>query len=148
MPGVLREAAVADVEALFAIRTSVTQNHLSRAELAALGITPSSLAEMLRQTRCAWLVENSSQALGFAMVDAVTGELFALFVRPEWAGQGIGSRLLAAAENSLFQHHSKIHLITDGDPAVHANPFYRRHGWHLVGAIDERDVRYEKYRPS
>lgn len=148
MQGVLRTAGVADIEALFEIRTSVTQNHLSRAELTDLGITHSSLAQMLAQTRCAWLIENSTQALGFAMVDADAGELFALFVRPQWAGQGIGSRLLVAAENSLFKQHTKIYLITDGDPAVRANQFYLRHGWHLAGAIDERDVRYEKHRPS
>ncbi|MCU1717480.1 GNAT family N-acetyltransferase [Pseudomonas sp. 5P_3.1_Bac2] len=148
MSRVFRRAGVADIESLFEIRTSVTENHLSRAQLTDLGITHSSLAQALEHSHCAWLVEDYALAVGFTMVDYETGELFALFVRPEFAGQGIGARLLAEAENNLFKQHTKIHLITDGNPHIRANGFYLRHGWYLAAAVDLRDVRYEKRRPG
>jgi len=53
----IREAQLEDIETLFNIRTSVIENHQSREELATLGITPETVAEML-QTDCrAWIAE-------------------------------------------------------------------------------------------
>ena len=43
----LRLATPEDVDALFAIRTAVTENALSREQLADLGITPASIATAL-----------------------------------------------------------------------------------------------------
>lgn len=40
-------ATLDDIETLFEIRTSVVQNHQSRAEIAQLGITPESVAKTL-----------------------------------------------------------------------------------------------------
>lgn len=54
--------------------------------------------------------------------------------------------MLDAAETALFQHHESIWLITDGHESIRANGFYRRYGWELADAVDERDVRYEKRR--
>ena len=80
------------------------------------------------------------------MIDAEAGELFALFVRPQCEGRGLGAMLLEAAEQALFGNHEVIYLVTDGHEAVRANGFYRRHGWAQVAKVDERDVRYEKRR--
>ncbi|MBH3338891.1 GNAT family N-acetyltransferase [Pseudomonas sp. UBA7530] len=146
MEATLRPATVADIDTLFDIRTSVVQNHLSREQMAELGITSAALAEAIEHTPCAWIAELDGIAAGFAMVDLEAGELFALFVRPQAEGQGLGHLLLNAAETALFQGHESIWLITDGHESIRANAFYRRHGWELAGAVDERDVRYEKRR--
>lgn len=45
---IIREACSKDVEMLFEIRTSVSQNYMSREELAAVGITPEMVTEMLQ----------------------------------------------------------------------------------------------------
>ncbi|WP_153773922.1 GNAT family N-acetyltransferase [Pseudomonas sp. MNR3A] len=144
----LRQALPEDVELLFDIRTSVKQNHLSREQMHDLGITATSLTEAIGEAPCTWIAEYEQEAVGFAMVDLGEGELFALFVRPQHEGKGVGRLLLERAEHALFQRHELIHLITDGDQAIRANGFYQRSGWILAGAVDDRDVRYEKRRPD
>lgn len=140
----IRPATEADVATLFAIRTSVRQNHLSHGQLAELGITPASVAEAIRLGPCCWLAEADGVAAGFAMVDGTAGEVFALFVRPEYEGRGVGRLLLATAETSLFREHARIWLVTDGSDGIRANAFYQRQGWQRVANLDARDVRYEK----
>jgi ribosomal protein S18 acetylase RimI-like enzyme len=147
MPLSIRPATPADIDTLFDIRTSVRENHLSREQMAELGITPQVLAKAITAGPCAWVAEIDGVAGGFAMVDTAEGELFALFVRPECEGLGMGHLLLAAAEDQLFGAHETIWLVTDGGDGIRANAFYRRHGWQLAGRVDERDVRYEKSRP-
>jgi ribosomal protein S18 acetylase RimI-like enzyme len=142
----IRYATPADIDTLFDIRTSVQDNHLSREQMAELGITPQVLAEAIASAPCAWITEIDGVAGGFAMVDTEMGELFALFVHPKCEGLGMGRLLLAAAEAQLFSVHETIWLVTDGGDGIRANAFYRRHGWQLAGRVDERDVRYEKSR--
>lgn len=144
----LRHAITADVEALFDVRTSVNQNHLSREQLAELGITPAALAEVINQSPCAWVVEVDGVTVGFSMVDFETGELFALFVRPEFEGRGVGRLLLQTAEASLFKSHEVIWLVTDKNDDVRANRIYQHSGWYQAANVDSRDVRYEKRRPA
>ncbi|MDT3720198.1 GNAT family N-acetyltransferase [Pseudomonas oryzihabitans] len=145
--GLLRLATLADVDALFAIRTAVADNALTQEQLADLGITPDAIATALATEPCAWVLERSGEVVGFSMVDLAAGEVFALFVRPACQGQGIGSRLLAAAETVLFRRHALIWLVTDGAPSVGANAFYRARGWQQVAQLEGTDVRYEKRRP-
>ncbi|OCT25293.1 GNAT family N-acetyltransferase [Pseudomonas putida] len=144
MTPTLRQALPEDIELLFDIRTSVKQNHLSREQMHDLGITATSLTEAIREAPCTWIAEYEQEAVGFTMVDLGEGELFALFVRPQHEGKGIGRLLLQKAEAALFERHEVIHLTTDGDQAIRANGFYQRAGWVSSGAVDDRDVRYEK----
>ncbi|MBD9655262.1 MULTISPECIES: GNAT family N-acetyltransferase [unclassified Pseudomonas] len=146
MTATIRLATCADIETLFDIRTSVIENHLSREQLDELGITAAALQQAIEESACAWVAELQGTAAGFAMIDAEAGELFALFVRPQCEGRGLGAMLLEAAEQALFANHEVIYLVTDGHEAVRANGFYRRHGWAQVAKVDERDVRYEKRR--
>lgn len=145
-PGQLRLATPADVDALFAIRVAVTDNALTGDQLADLGITPDAIGAAILAEPCAWVVEIAGEVVGFSMVDDSAGEVFALFVRPEWQGRGFGGRLLVAAEQALFQRHAMIWLVTDGSPGVRANSLYRAHGWRQVARLEGADVRYEKRR--
>ncbi len=91
-------------------------------------------------------MEVDGEVVGFSLVDLVAGEVFALFVRPEWQALGFGARLLAAAETALFRKHALIWLVTDGAPSVRANAFYQAQGWRQVAQLQGTDVRYEKSR--
>ncbi|CAM3747386.1 N-acetyltransferase GCN5 [Pseudomonas reidholzensis] len=146
MTATLRLASPSDIDLLFDIRTSVQQNHLSREQMQAMGITPAAIGDAIRAAPCVWIAELQGEAAGFAMVDIDDGELFALFVRPHLEGKGVGRLLLQQAEESLFQRHETIHLTTDADEAMRAVGFYRRHGWAWAGAVDDRDARFEKRR--
>ncbi len=134
-----------DVETLFALRTSVRENHQDREELATLGVTPASVAAALAGDARAWIAESDAgEPLGFAMADGAEGTLFALFVRPDAERRGVGRALLAAAEAWLFARGwPEIWLLTGEDPALRAHGVYRAAGWRAVG-VEQGQVRYVK----
>jgi GNAT superfamily N-acetyltransferase len=145
----VRAAAPDDAELLFDIRTSVRENHQSRAELASIGVTPRSVAEMLRTTSRAWVAEAGGGAVGFSMADAAEGTVFAMFVRPGWEGRGAGRALMREAEAWLFtQGWEEIWLLTGRDPALRANGFYRRLGWTEAEWRADGQVKYVKSKPA
>ncbi len=141
----IRPATEADVDAVFHIRTSVKENHLSLEQMAAMGITPDVIREAITAEPCAWLAEADGKPVGFVMVDAEEGCVFAAFVLPEWEGRGIGQRLMAKAEASLFRQHETIWLETDG--RSRASGFYAHLDWKPAVSYPNGDVRFEKKRP-
>lgn len=150
LPAGVREATAADIPALFAVRTSVRENHLDLAQLAERGVTPATIAEMLAGGAVrSWVVEERREVVAFSMADMRTGTVFALFVRPEAERRGYGRALLRAAEEWLFASGwATIWLQTGEEPHLRAHPFYRAAGWRMVGSADHEDVRYEKQRPG
>jgi GNAT superfamily N-acetyltransferase len=141
----LRRATPVDVPALFDIRCSVRENYQSREELAALGVTDAAVAEMLQDDGPGWIVEINGQPVGFAMIILSERTVFACFVRPGYEGQGIGKRLMEAAEAEL-QHHGiqEAWLTTGADPSIRANGFYRALGWQPDGYEPDGQIRYVK----
>ncbi|WP_457583442.1 GNAT family N-acetyltransferase [Ensifer canadensis] len=143
---VVRKARTEDVEAIFDIRTSVVQNHLSRQQLSEMGITPATLSEILATGAGVWLAEVNGSPAAFSSIDDEDGCVFALFVNPAFEGLGLGRLLLLEAETALFRNHETIWLETDGRDGIRANGFYRKHGWTHVDTMANGDVRYEKRR--
>lgn len=47
----IRPAHPSDIESIFTVRTSVTENHLSRAEMREMGITETTLSDMIEEDR-------------------------------------------------------------------------------------------------
>ncbi|MGR3890664.1 GNAT family N-acetyltransferase [Pseudomonas sp. 1152_12] len=148
MQTLIRVATLDDIDTLFAIRTSVVQNHLSREQMSDLGITPQVLADSIREAPCVWIAEVEGQPAAFSMVDLAAGEVFAMFVQPGFEGRGLGRRLMAVAEAALFERHHTLYLVTDGRDEIRANGFYQRLGWSKVDRVKGDDVRYEKSRAS
>ncbi|MBX3080772.1 MAG: GNAT family N-acetyltransferase [Anaerolineae bacterium] len=56
-------------------------------------------------------------------------------VRPDYAGAGVGSRLLTYVEEAVLQYSSELFLLVS-DFNHEAQRFYQRHGYTQVGAID------------
>lgn len=141
----VRFATEEDIPALFDIRTSVRENHQSREELAEIGVTPQSIAEMLRTNSRAWLAEVEGTPAAFTMADAGEGTVFAMFVRPEYEGRGLGKALMRETESWLFaQGWDEIWLLTGSDPALRANGFYRHLGWRDAGVQEDGQIKYVK----
>lgn len=141
----IRTAAEQDIPSIFAVRTSVRENHLSVEQMAGMGITPETIAQALRDAPCIWVAVHEQDIVGFSMADAAEACLFAAFVRPAWAGQGVGRRLMERAEAFLFARHASIWLHTDG--SSRAAGFYERLGWQRMPDVANRDARFEKHRP-
>jgi GNAT superfamily N-acetyltransferase len=146
MQTLIRAATQDDVDALFNIRTSVVQNHLSIEQMADLGITPQVLSASIREAPCVWIAEVDGKPAAFSMVDLATGEVFAMFVLPVFENLGLGRQLMTAAEAALFERHDTLFLITDGRDEIRANGFYKHLGWTVAGPHEGDDVRYEKSR--
>jgi GNAT superfamily N-acetyltransferase len=142
----IRRAGAADVEALFEIRTSVVENHLTRQELAALGVTPEAVAALLEGDRtAAFLATDGDRTLGFSMARADLGDIFALFVRPEAQGAGLGSLLLAEAERWLSDKEVRAAWLLTGDGSgPRAASFYEKRGWRREGRQADGQIRFSK----
>lgn len=144
----IRIATEADIPAIFDVRTSVRENHLSLEQLAALDITPASVAEMLRSTMRAWVGEVDGEVVAFSMADAAQATVFAMFVRPGFEGRGLGRQLMGEAEAWLFASGCReIWLLTDRNPEVRANGFYQHLGWMSAGVQEDGQIRYVKRSP-
>lgn len=143
----IRTATEADIPTLFDIRTSVRENHQSLEELAPLGVTPQGIAEMLRTSSRAWVAEVDGQPVAFSMADAKEGTIFAMFVRPEYEGRGLGRALMREAEAWLFgKGWDEIWLLTGSDPKLRANGFYRHLGWQEAGLQEDGQIKYVKHK--
>lgn len=142
----VRRARSADVDAIFDIRTSVTQNHLTHEQLLEMGISQDVVTETLESAECGWIAEVDGQPAAFAIVDFEDASVFALFVKPSFEGRGLGNLLMDKAEKVLFASHETIWLETDASPDIRANGFYQKRNWIAVGVDDKGDVRYEKKR--
>jgi putative acetyltransferase len=69
--------------------------------------------------------------VGFSELNPETGEVCAVYVRPDRVRQGIGRQLLRAVETVALQRGlTRIHLHA----TLNAVPFYQAHGYILDGA--------------
>ena len=144
----LRPATIADVPAMFAIRTAVTENLLTLGQLAALGITPASVAASLRKHCRAWVVEQEEGKIAaFAIADLAAGSIFALFTRPGFEGRGYGTALLDVATRCLFEAGATVASLTTGRDSPAAG-FYRRRGWREAELSADGEVRFERSRAA
>ena len=124
-----RLATPSELDPIFEVRTSVRENHLGMDDLAERGITPALYANWLRTgeviTHCAL---DGDDVLGFSGVRPASAEVFALFVREEAHGQGIGGRLLELAEQALADAGCATVSLETGR-GTRAHGFYLRRGW-------------------
>lgn len=127
-----------DIETLFDIRTSVSENHQSREEIAELGITPDSIEKMLQSDCQAWVAEFDGQLIGFSIANKTQKTVFGIFVRPTFERKGAGRMLMQAAENWLWSSDiEEIWLVTGNEPQLRAYGFYLHLGWLPVGIESE-----------
>lgn len=107
MPALLRQAVRNDLPELFRIRSAVSENRLT-------SLTPipdDQVAEALESTGRGWVVEVDGAIVAFAIGDALTGSIWALFVDPPHRGRGYGRRLHDTVVEWLSsQGHDRVWL--------------------------------------
>ena len=144
---VYREAREADLPAMTVVRTSVAENHLSVAQMAARGITNASVAASFGADAKGWVAERDGAIVAFAIADRASGAIFALFVMPGDAGRGIGGRLLARAVGWLWDNGAARAWLETRE-GTRAAAFYARRGWVAVDSDGRGSIRYECARPA
>lgn len=130
----LREATIDDVEQIQIVRHTVRENILSNPDL----VTDQDCVEYLTLRGKGWVCEMDKQIVGFAIADLKEDNIWALFLRPEYEGKGIGQLLHNKMLDWYFTSgREKVWLGTS--PNTRAECFYRKSGWKQTGfhGIDE-----------
>ena len=124
----IRLAAVADICAMHDIRLSVRENRLENPD----SVHPEDYRQRLEGSGRGWVADVDGRIVGFAIGDASTGSVWALFVDPAWEGRGVGRALHAAMVEWLFETgHDTLRLSTT--PRTRAARFYVACGWTPAG---------------
>ena len=130
----------------------------SRSSIAVASSGPSSGASA-SSTPPGWLTvvaDEQGEVVGFVSVgpsrdERGIGELYAIYVHPDWWGTGAGRALIERGETDLRSHYAEAVLwVLEDNPR--ARSFYEAAGWSPDGAVksDERwgvrapEVRYRK----
>jgi GNAT superfamily N-acetyltransferase len=133
----IRPARVADIEAMHRIRLAVRENRLA----APSRVGPEDYRCRLDPPAISLVAESDGGVVGFAVGDADSGSIWALFVDPAFEGRGTGRLLHDALVASLFARGlTELHLSTD--PGTRAERFYRRAGWQPGGETKDSEVSY------
>lgn len=130
----LRAASADELPALWALRTrAVAQGCAAHYPEPVLAVwlaapAPDSLPRLIASGG-ALVAEEAGRMLGYAALEAASGEVDALFVEPDQHGRGIGAMLLLALEHmALAAGCRKLFLSA----SLNAVPFYRHAGFHAV----------------
>jgi GNAT superfamily N-acetyltransferase len=138
----LRVAVASDIPAIQRIRHSVRENRL-----VSTVIRDREVQEAIENRGRGWVVELSGDLVGFAIGDAQTGNIWALFVHPDHERKGFGRQLHDAMLAWLWSRGlDRLWLTTE--PHTRAQQFYESAGWVLVGSTDSGELSYEMRRPK
>ena len=133
----MRVARAADIPAIQRVRASVNENRL-----VSTIITDEDVRIAIEDTGRGWVVEKDGEVVAFAIGDAITGNIWALFVRPEYEGRGYG-RQLHDTIVSWLRAAGLDRLWLTTEPGTRAQRFYEAAGWRLTGTTDRGELRYE-----
>lgn len=140
---IYREANIEDIIALSEVRLSVKENALSNSQRITLEMYRTYLSEIGK----GWLCEVNGRVVGFSVASLKDASIWALFVKPEYEGKGIGTKLLKLATQWLFEAGAPtISLSTDVN--TRADNFYERSGWKRGGIRNNGEVCYTLDRPK
>lgn len=119
------------------IRLSARENILSDPAR----VTEQMYADYLTVLGRGWVAEWDGEVVGFCYADHRDSSIWALFVAPEYEGQGVGKRLLAGAVDWLFELGKECVQLSTG-ANTRAARFYLAQGWVSEEAKDGKELRY------
>jgi len=135
---IFREAKTTDIAAMQIVRHTVKENTLSDPAL----VTDKDCEEFITQRGKGWVCEVDSKLVGFAIVDLKDHNIWALFLRPEFEGQGIGKELHRLMMDWYFDQTQELVWLGTA-PNTRAAAFYTRQGWKNVGMVNKGEVKFE-----
>jgi GNAT superfamily N-acetyltransferase len=135
---VFREAQIEDIKQIQIVRHSVKENVLSNPAL----VTDKNCEDYITIRGKGWVCEIDNLVIGFAIADLVENNIWALFLRPEYEGKGIGKKLHDMMLDWYFSKtKEKVWLGTAMN--TRAELFYKRHGWREVGKHGRGEIKFE-----
>ena len=122
------------------VRLAVRENRLTSSIIGEEHYIPE-----IERTGRGWVIEDGGKIVAFAIGNARTANIWALFVDPEHERKGYGRTLHAAMTQWLFAE-GLPHLWLSTDPNTRAQRFYERAGWVFTGVLPDGEFRYELHR--
>jgi GNAT superfamily N-acetyltransferase len=122
-----RPAQLADIPVLMEIRENVRENRLVN-----LRLGPEAYVQALTSEGRSWVCEDEARVVGFVCGRPAKKDIWALFVRPEAEGRGIGSALMTLIETWMFAQGLDVITLTTA-PGTRAERLYQSRGWEAVG---------------
>ncbi|HWO71605.1 MAG TPA: GNAT family N-acetyltransferase [Actinomycetota bacterium] len=98
--------------------------------------------------RVAWVAERDGRVVGFCVTgpsedadaDRGTAEVYAIYLRPEVVGTGVGRRLFEHAVEDLRRRGFRRATLWVLEANERARRFYERAGWRPDGAVNEERI--------
>lgn len=134
---IYRIATIADIQQIQVVRNAVKENTLSDPNL----VTDKDCEEFLVDRGKGWVCEIDAQIVGFAIADLKEDNVWALFVHPDFAQQGIGKKLQQLLLTWYFDH-DKERIWLGTSPQTRAEEFYRRSGWQEIGQHGKGEIKF------
>ena len=137
MAALLRQATRADIPGMHRVRLAVRENRLTSSAIGEADYLPA-----METTGRGWVIDEDGDVRGFAVGNAQSGDIWALFVDPPYEGRGFGRRLHDAMVEWLFaQGLQRLTLGTEAN--TRAQRFYEAAGWRRTGPRERGEVAYE-----
>jgi len=125
---IFREAKIYDIPQMQIFRNSVKENQLSSPDI----VKDKDYEIYLTDNGKGWVCEIKKQIVGFAIVDMLENNIWALFITPKFENQGIGKQLHNMMLNWYFQQ-TKVPVWLGTAPNTRAENFYELSGWEAIG---------------
>lgn len=134
----LRRATDADVPAMQRVRGAVLENRL-----VSVVLTEGNYHAALAPPGRGWVALEGGVLRGFAVGDARTGNVWALFVEPGFERRGLGRALFDTLTAWLAaEGPERLWLTTE--PGTRAERFYRAAGWTAAGTNASGETVFER----
>ena len=135
---IFRQAQIEDIKQIQIVRNSVKENTLSNPFL----VTEKDYREFLTERGNGWVCEIDNQIIGFAIVDLRDNNIWALFLKPEFEGKGIGTKLQNLMLDWYFEK-GKENVWLGTSPNTRAEKFYTESGWVENGMHGSKEIKFE-----
>ncbi|MEO6038067.1 MAG: GNAT family N-acetyltransferase [Saprospiraceae bacterium] len=135
---IFREASPDDIPGMSLVRYAVRENPLNTPGL----VTEADYMEFLTVRGKGWVCTIQDRVVGFAIVDLQGRNIWALFVHPDQAENGMGKALHRLMMDWYFQQTSEPVWLGTA-PDTRAEVFYEKMGWRKVGLVNKGEVKFE-----
>jgi len=136
---IIRKASVDDAASIASCMRSAFEAYRESYTLDAFAdtvLTPETVGERL-EAMSIWVATTESGevvgTLAYRLVDAATGHLRGMAVRPEWHGKAVADALLSTIQAELHRQGCTRITLNTTPPLERATGFYRRHGFVRTG---------------
>ncbi len=123
-----RIATKVDIKGMQIVRNLVKENKLSNPAL----ITDETVNDFITNRGNGWVCIEDNQVLGFAIVDIVENNIWALFIHPDYESKGIGKQLHQLMLDWYFTQ-TIVTVWLGTEPNTRAEGFYKKAGWQVIG---------------